>query len=403
MRSLNKASLGDVAQFVRGVTFKPKDIVPRDSPGVVWCMRTKNVQEELDLSDVWGIDAALVKRKDQYLQPGDILVSSANSWNLVGKCSWVPELARESTFGGFVSVLRANRDRVLPRYLYHWFSSPRIQATIRSFGRQTTNISNLDVKRCLKMAMPLPSLEEQEEMAKVLDEADALRVKRRAAIALLDDLAQSIFLDMFGASASGWPVESLGSNADVQGGLQVTSKRKSNPLETPYLRVANVYRNKLDLREIKKLRVTEKELARTRLVAGDLLIVEGHGNAAEIGRVAIWDGSIDSCTHQNHLIRVRLDTSTLLPEYAATLLNSQDGRRFLLNAASTTSGLHTISTSDVRNAPLAIPPIALQQTYRARVQEIRSVRMNHERHLRKLDDLFGSLQQRAFRGELWDD
>lgn len=72
--------LGDVAAFVRGITFKPDDVVPVGTPGSAACMRTKNVQAELDLSDVWGIPESFVKRDDQCLNPGDILVSSANSW-----------------------------------------------------------------------------------------------------------------------------------------------------------------------------------------------------------------------------------------------------------------------------------------------------------------------------------
>ena len=69
-------------------------------------------------------------------------------------------------------------------------------------------------------------------------------------------------------------------------------------MEVPYLRVANVLRDRLALDVIKLIRFTEAELMRTRLLPGDLLIVEGHGNAAEIGRVGVWDGKIESCVHQ---------------------------------------------------------------------------------------------------------
>lgn len=112
-------------------------------------MRTKNVQATLDLSDVWATPRRLVSRGDQFLRKGDTLVSSANSWNLVGKCSWVPELPWEASFGGFVSALRPTSLRLDPRFLYRWFSSERTQAIARSFGRQTTNISNLNLQRCL--------------------------------------------------------------------------------------------------------------------------------------------------------------------------------------------------------------------------------------------------------------
>jgi type I restriction enzyme S subunit len=85
-------ALGEVAEFVRGINFKPDDVVPTDTPDAVACMRTKNVQAELDLSDVWAVGQQFVKRDDQFLRTGDILVSSANSWNLVGKCCWIPDL-----------------------------------------------------------------------------------------------------------------------------------------------------------------------------------------------------------------------------------------------------------------------------------------------------------------------
>src|SRR5438552_8818491 len=108
----NTVALGDVAEFVRGINFKPDDVVPTGTPGSVACLRTKNVQAELDLSDVWSVGEQFVRREDQFLQAGDVLVSSANSWNLVGKCSWIPELPGRASFGGFVSVLRPHRAKV---------------------------------------------------------------------------------------------------------------------------------------------------------------------------------------------------------------------------------------------------------------------------------------------------
>src|SRR5664279_5671782 len=100
------AQLGDIASFVRGITFKPTDVVPTGTPGSVLCMRTKNVQTELDYADVWSVNNQLVRRADQWLRHGDTLVSSANSWNMVGKCCWIPELVGPTSFGGFISVLR---------------------------------------------------------------------------------------------------------------------------------------------------------------------------------------------------------------------------------------------------------------------------------------------------------
>jgi type I restriction enzyme S subunit len=205
-------SLGDVAEFIRGISFKPDDVAPLGTPGTVACLRTSNVQAELDLSDVWAVPRPFVKRAEQLVQPGDILVSSANSWNLVGKCCWIPELPWQTSFGGFVSVLRPNPNKVEPRFLYRWFASGPIQALLRSFGRQTTNISNLNIERSRQLQLPLPPLPEQRRIAAILDKADELRAKRRTALAQLNGLTRSVFLEMFGDTRwekTRWPIVPL--------------------------------------------------------------------------------------------------------------------------------------------------------------------------------------------------
>ena len=257
-------------------------------------------------------------------------------------------------------------------------------------GVNATKLKNLLV--------PLPPIEEQRRIASVLDAAEALRAKRRQALAKLDSLTQAIFVDMFGAG--GGEEQALGRLAEVQGGLQVTTKRKGHPIHVPYLRVANVYRGSLDLSEVKILQVSEKELARARLAKGDLLVVEGHGNKDEIGRVGIWDGSIDPCVHQNHLIRVRCDPSQLHPRFAEAFMNSWVGRRALLRAANTTSGLNTISTRDVRDVQIPLPALSAQKRFVEVANHVDRQRTMLTAADTELNGLIGSLQQRAFRGEL---
>jgi type I restriction enzyme M protein len=94
--------LGEVAHLIRGITYKPSDVCEANDDEAVACMRTKNVQEALDQSDIVWIPASLIRNRSKYIHEGDILVSSANSWNLVGKACWVPDLqyrlAREASY-----------------------------------------------------------------------------------------------------------------------------------------------------------------------------------------------------------------------------------------------------------------------------------------------------------------
>lgn len=228
----------------------------------------------------------------------------------------------------------------------------------------------------LGMQVPLPPIPEQRRIVDILSRAEGILRLRREAEKKAAELVPAIFLEMFGdpvTNLRGLPIVSLSQVADVQGGLQVTRKRATLPLERPYLRVANVYRSRLNLSELKTIRITEAELKRTRLEAGDLLIVEGHGNPNEVGRVAVWDGSLGDCSHQNHLIRARPNREALLPEYASALLNSAGGRKALRIAAKTTSGLSTISTKNVKNVPIMLPPIENQRSFVTRIVSVQSI------------------------------
>ena len=189
--------------------------------------------------------------------------------------------------------------------------------------------------------------------------------------------------------------------AEVGGGLALSGRRESLPLKLPYLRVANVYRDRLDLTDIKTLGVDPSEAERARLSHGDVLIVEGHGNPDELGRSAVWDGSIPECLHQNHLIRVRCEEGTCLPEYLIlAFINSPFGRRQMLRSGKTTSGLNTISISNVRATLAKIPPIPVQQRFVEVVHRQCRVQQLMETDARNADALFDSLADRAFRGEL---
>jgi type I restriction enzyme S subunit len=185
-----KMTLGDVAEFIRGVTYKPEDVMESASEGSIVCMRTANVQVELDESSLTSIRKDLVRDPQKHLREGDLLVSVANSWNLVGKCCWVPTLPYQATAGGFIAILRAERSRVEPRYLYHWFSSARTQAAARACSRQTTNISNMDISRCLSIELAVPDLEEQRHVVRLMDKVDEQRKLHRSAIGQLDSLLE---------------------------------------------------------------------------------------------------------------------------------------------------------------------------------------------------------------------
>ena len=152
-----------------------------------------------------------------------------------------------------------------------------------------------------------------------------------------------------------WAWVSMGDVTVIGGGIQKQPKRAPTRNPMPFLRVANVGRGTLDLGDVHLIEVFAGELDRYGLERGDLLVVEGNGSPDQIGRSAMWHGSIDPCVHQNHLIRVR-PSEVLLPEFLELYWNSPDASRRVQAVASSTSGLHTLSLGKLKGLPVAIPP-----------------------------------------------
>lgn len=296
-------------------------------------------------------------------------------------------------------------DRVLPEYLRWYFSVPALWEAIGGLSSGTSQTSRLRFKEqdFLSLVIALPPLSEQDRIVRILDEAARLRRLREQADGRTSDLIPAIFHEMFGdlaTNSKAWPLSPLSDLAEVQGGLQLSSARDGLPLRRPYLRVANVQRGYLDLQEVKHIALTEAELERTLLRTMDLLLVEGNGNPREIGRAAVWDGSIENCVHQNHLIRVRCRPTMLDPYYLLTFINSDSGRAYFFDSGNTTSGLVTISTGIVKKCRIPTPPVSLQRSFAVRVAEVRAIEEKQAESRRRLDDLFQSLLHRAFAGEL---
>lgn len=170
----------------------------------------------------------------------------------------------------------------------------------------------------------------------------------------------------------GWCWASLAQVAAVSGGVTKNSKRQQLALVRPYLRVANVYAGRFDLNEVKTIGVEEGELARVSLRAGDLLFVEGNGSPDQIGRAAVWNGEIEDCVHQNHLIKARF-REDVIAEWAMIWFMSPMGRDLILSVASSTSGLYTLSISKIAGLSLPIPPTHERREIVARVSELLSV------------------------------
>lgn len=283
-------------------------------------------------------------------------------------------------------------------YLAHYLAQPSMVdfAASRTSG---ANLPRLSPTVLAKFSIPLPPLDEQRRIAAILDQADALRAKRRQILAHLDALTQSIFHDMFGEPRE-WPKRwRMGTIGDLAVRVDYgTSARAGTAGTWPILRMGNVTDDgRLDLSDLKYVDLSASEVSKYTVQTGDMLF--NRTNSKEkVGKSAVVRTS-QRFAIAGYLIRVRFkDAATA--EYVSAYLASQHGvavRRRLAKAAVNQAN---INATEMRSIAVALPPEELKRTFHAALRATDAHRAAELRGLTSDDELLASLQSRAFRGEL---
>ncbi len=393
--------IGDVSEQIRGVTYGKADATSKSTPGYLPILRAGNIGESgITFDDLVYVPSAKVAER-QLIRQGDVLIAaSSGSLSAVGKAAQAAE-DFAGAFGAFCKVLRPC-ERVDARYFGHFFRTASYRRHVANVAAGA-NINNLRNEHLDGLILRLPSFMEQKRIAAVLDQVDTVRAKRREAIVLLDDLARSIYFNMFGNLVEVAEKVPLSSVANIASGITKGRKEPIGELQNvPYLAVVNVQDRKLNLSTVKEISVSVAELERFRLQSEDLLLTEG-GDPDKLGRGTLWRGELPVCIHQNHLFRVRvMDREDVDPVYLNWVISSNYGKNYFLRTAKQTTGIASINKSQLGAFPLPMPPLVQQREFRARIERVEAHQQAHRIHLAALDELFTSLQRRAFSGTLWE-
>lgn len=336
----------------------------------------------------------------QIVYPGDVLLSKIVPHI---RRAWVVqrEQGHRIIASGEWIVFRSNRFN--PRYLRHVLTSDSFHA---QFMNTVAGVGGSLVRArpafAAKIKIPLPPLAEQKWIADMLDKAEELRSKRRAALAQLDTLTQSIFLEMFGdpmANYKNWPVLAVGKAGLVQLGRQRAPKYQTGKHTRKYVRVANIYENRIDLSDVLSMDFDSKDFELYCLKHGDILLNEGQSTEL-VGRVAMWRNEISDCCFQNTLVRFQPDRKTTTPEFAlAVFLHYYRSGEFA-KISSKTSNVAHLGAGRFAAMPFPLPPLRMQEEFASRFKSVEKLKANQHASLAELDTLFASLQQKAFSGDL---
>lgn len=316
----------------------------------------------------------------------------------VGKVAFA---SRQMSCNQAILGINPKRDALIDmKFLKYWFQHSQNKLIYGARGVALKNISATIVKN---LQIPLPPLPIQQKIAAILDAADAYRQKTKALIEKYDQLTQSLFLEMFGdpvRNEKGWEIERLENLAEIVSGVTKGRKIDSNDFcEVPYMRVANVQDGYLNLAEVKTIPATESDLVKYSLIEGDILLTEG-GDPDKLGRGAVWHQEINPCIHQNHIFRVRIHGNRITPIYLSKLCGSEYGKRYFLKSAKQTTGIASINKTQLRGFPVLMADPNTQRKFNDRFQCIQIQKSNLASSSQKSEELFQSLLQRAFKGEL---
>ncbi len=364
-------------------------------------LRTTNFTNEgvVNYNDVVTRKITKKNINDKFLQKGDIIIEKSGGSDKfpVGRVIYFDGVENTYLFNNFTGLLRVkDREVWYPRYIFYSLYANYKRGGTRSFENKTTGLHNLKTDTYVEQfEVGEKSKKEQVSICNKLDKLHDVMKLREQELQMLNDLIKARFVEMFGdwIKEGGRPLSEL---ATITGGLTKNSKREAFNLKMPYLRVANVFFNRLDLNEIQEIGIRKEEIDKTLLQKGDLLFVEGNGSIEQIGRVAIWDGSINPILHQNHLIKARFSVGTIIPEFALFYFMSQEGRQQIISKSVSTSGLNTLSVNKIGSLILPVPPIILQEQFADFVHQVDKSKVVVQKALDETQILFNSLMQQYF-------
>lgn len=344
---------------------------------------------------VLGADAP--SRARQLVATGDVLVSTVRpSLNAVAVV--LPELDGATASTGF-TVLRPTAE-LDSRFLFHWVQAASFigEMVRKATGASYPAVSEKVIKRSGIPSMPLP---EQRRIAAILDQADAIRAKRRQVLAHLDDLTRATFDAMFG-DTSRLPRKAFHEVVThLEGGKSLVADDPQAITVNRVLKISSVTTNNFRPAESKPFPDEYAPPVAHFVRRGDLLI--SRANTTElVGAVALVNVDVENLVLPDKLWRfVWRDPKTVEPVYVWMLLQIPSMRRALSSRSSGTGGsMKNISKAKLRDMPLPWPEVGMQREFADRVAVIAAQRAVVERALAADDELFASLQSRAFRGDL---
>ncbi|WP_299385823.1 restriction endonuclease subunit S [uncultured Lacinutrix sp.] len=339
---------------------------------------------------------------DEYIFDEKILciAEDGGSWGFNQTCAKIYN--EKCWVNNHAHVVTAN-DKVILEYLMYYLNYADLSLYINGATRGKLTKTSLN-----SIKIPLPPLATQKKIAAILDEADTLRQLNKDLIAKYDALTQSLFLEMFGdpvANPMGWEVKKMKeistkihSGNTPKGGSKVYVDKG-----IVFLRSQNVWKNRLELDNVAYIdEETQSKMMKSSLKNRDILMTKtGRINTenSSLGRAAMFEGEDDTANVNGHVYLIRLKEG-VINEFVLHILTTNEYREHIRRVCVGGIDKRQLNKNHLEDFPIIYPPIEKQRKFITKLETIRELKQNVQQSLQKSEDLFNSLLQKAFKGEL---
>lgn len=294
-----------------------------------------------------------------------------------------------------------NEQMIDRRYLLHFLKSDLFQIPIQNVGSRAAQ-AGFNKNDLEKVVLNLPDLDEQKRIAKILDKADEIRTKKRLANDKLDEFLKSTFISMFGDPVHDKTISKRYLDkylVNVQNGISRRRKIPQNIGEIVF-RIKEIRENYIDYSDVNRIPLDDKEKDKYRINTNELLFIRVNGNKDYVGRNTVFRGYHENTFFNDHIMRVKIKESELNPIYLSRFLNLPFGKEEIRKYVKTSAGQFTINQQGLGSVELPIPPMEDQNKFAQIVEKVEAQKQKNELVIEQMNNLFNSLSQRAFKGEL---
>ena len=390
---MEKVKIIDFCNISNGFAFKSDKYISENGARVI---RITNVQKGkiVDNDPKLYPFSELDKLEAYKIFEGDILMSLTGN---VGRVGRFPKELLPAYINQRVCRVMPKNEKLDTNFLFHFLNSDVFEneAIKNSAGAAQLNLST---KWLGDFEIPLPNLATQQRIAAILDQADAIIQNNRAIVQKYDALTQSLFLDMFGdpvKNEKGWEIRKM-----EEISLKITDGTHQSPKflkeGIPFLLVSNIVNNKINYKTNKFISEEDFETLnkRTPIEIGNILLT----SVGSYGNPAIIESQM-KFAFQRHIAFIKPNHSMINYHFLFHFLKSDLIKREIDKKVKG-AAQKTYNLVELKKLRIILPTITLQNQFAERVAVIEAQKQQAQLELAKSEELFQSLLQRAFNGEL---